>query len=313
MVIGGEARNFAFLGNGDFKTKPGFGVFLSVGAADGRHVQVAELAADPDQRDRHRVARHPGRPDGLRADAVGDRHRRSRASPGLKFSGSIEGIKIDIGKLLDGEFPIIDIASIGVSVKGNMFGGELNAALIGGILRLDARRPHHRPARHDHAGRGPRSSSSASRAASSSPASAASRSASRCPSSGRSTCSAQREPAERHPARAEHRPVDQRLRRRRRVLQDAAVDRRARSELRGPAFQLPTERSRPTSGSRPSSSRSRKQYLLLQANPEMNGFAAAFTRADDDHRPREDLLDLHARSRSSTARSRSSSRPTASS
>src|SRR6185503_16821979 len=37
-----------------------------------------------------------------------------------------------------GEFPIIDIASIGVSVKGKVFGGELNAALIGGILKLDA-------------------------------------------------------------------------------------------------------------------------------------------------------------------------------
>ena len=52
--------------------------------------------------------------------------------------GSIEGVKIDVGKLLEGKFPIIDIASIGVSVKGTIFGGELDAALIGGILKLDA-------------------------------------------------------------------------------------------------------------------------------------------------------------------------------
>jgi hypothetical protein len=43
-----------------------------------------------------------------------------------------------VGKLFRGEFPIIDIASIGVSVRGNLFGGELNAALIGGIVKLDS-------------------------------------------------------------------------------------------------------------------------------------------------------------------------------
>src|SRR5207249_2257160 len=57
---------------------------------------------------------------------------------GLEFSGSIEGVKIDIGKLLAGQFPITDIASIGVQVKGKMFGGEIDAALIGGILKLDS-------------------------------------------------------------------------------------------------------------------------------------------------------------------------------
>ena len=70
--------------------------------------------------------------------AVGQRHRRSRASRACSSRGAIEGIKIDVGKLLDGEFPIVDIDAIGVSVKGNMFGGELNATLIGGILKLDA-------------------------------------------------------------------------------------------------------------------------------------------------------------------------------
>src|SRR5206468_2661970 len=35
VAITGEARNFAFTGDGSFKTKPGFGVFLSVGGANG--------------------------------------------------------------------------------------------------------------------------------------------------------------------------------------------------------------------------------------------------------------------------------------
>jgi len=35
MTIGGEGRQFAFMGDGSFKTLPGFGVFLSVDAASG--------------------------------------------------------------------------------------------------------------------------------------------------------------------------------------------------------------------------------------------------------------------------------------
>src|SRR5205823_11464143 len=57
---------------------------------------------------------------------------------GLTFSGSIEGIQIDIGRLLKGEFPIVGIDAFGVQVKGDMFGGQIDAQLVGGILKLDA-------------------------------------------------------------------------------------------------------------------------------------------------------------------------------
>ena len=57
---------------------------------------------------------------------------------GIEFSGAIEGVVIDVGKLFRGEFPIIDIASIGVTLKGDLFGGQIDAGLIGGILKLDA-------------------------------------------------------------------------------------------------------------------------------------------------------------------------------
>ena len=55
---------------------------------------------------------------------------------GLEFSGSVRGIRIDIGELLDGKFPIVGIDEIGVSVSGNLFGGKVSATLIGGILRV---------------------------------------------------------------------------------------------------------------------------------------------------------------------------------
>ena len=137
VVIGGEARNFAFLGNGDFKTKQGFGVFLSIGAADGETfkwptwlpIQIKDIGIQwPD----------------IQADptnfslTLSASIKEITGIPGLKFSGSVEGIKIDIGKLLAGEFPITDIASLGVSVEGDMFGGQIKATLIGGILKLSS-------------------------------------------------------------------------------------------------------------------------------------------------------------------------------
>ena len=53
---------------------------------------------------------------------------------GLTFSGLIEGVKTAPSLLLEGKFPITDIAALGVSASGKMFGGELSAALIGASL-----------------------------------------------------------------------------------------------------------------------------------------------------------------------------------
>ena len=57
---------------------------------------------------------------------------------GLTFDGAIEGVRIDVGALREGKFPIIDIASIGVSIQGNLFGGHIEAQLVGGILKINA-------------------------------------------------------------------------------------------------------------------------------------------------------------------------------
>ena len=124
-----------------FATLPGFGVFLTVGLGDRRRLQVAVVPAGPDRRDRHRVARHRDRP---RATSCSSSRRASPVSKGvqgLEFSGSIEGVRIDPSLLAQGEFPIIGIDSLGVTVKGKMFGGTIDAGLVGGILRLDSQLP----------------------------------------------------------------------------------------------------------------------------------------------------------------------------
>ncbi|MEE8308732.1 MAG: hypothetical protein V3R81_15810, partial [Gammaproteobacteria bacterium] len=137
LKIGGEMRNFAFMGDGSFQTRTGFGVFLSVDSANGDSV---------------------GWPSWLpvRITTIGITWKDINNKPfefklllsasvvsiagmpkNVKFSGSIEGVEIDLGLLFQGKFPITRIDSIGVSIKGPLFGGEINAGLIGGILRLD--------------------------------------------------------------------------------------------------------------------------------------------------------------------------------
>ena len=96
-------RNFAFLGNGTFQTRAGFGVFIEVNSASGGSV---------------------GWPDWLpiKITAIGLEWRDINADPSdfvltlsasvtglyglpFNFSGSIDGVKIDLGALKRGEFP----------------------------------------------------------------------------------------------------------------------------------------------------------------------------------------------------------------
>ena len=139
LVISGEARNFSFYGDGSFHPGNGFGIFLSVGSADGG--SFAWPSWLPIKIDAIGI-QWPG--DNLETDPANFVLTLSASVTGIKgidgleFSGSIQGIQIDVGKLLAGEFPIVGISSIGVEVKGNLFGGQLDAALIGGIIKVDA-------------------------------------------------------------------------------------------------------------------------------------------------------------------------------
>jgi len=137
LDITGEARNFAFLGDGTFKTKPGFGVFLSVGSATGDSFQIPSIL-------------------GVRIDAIGIEWADLQNHPedfvltvsasvtgikglgNLEFSGAVQGLRIQPSLLAQGKFPIISIDSLAVGVKGDLFGGQIDAQLLGGILKLDS-------------------------------------------------------------------------------------------------------------------------------------------------------------------------------
>ena len=141
LEIAGQANNFGFDPNGNFQ--PGdpnnaskqFGVVLSVEGTSGSAlgwpswlpikinaigIQWADIENDPADFELTLSASVTGLP----------------AVAGLRFSGSIEGVHIKPSLLLEGKFPITRIDSFGVSIAGNLFGGEINGALIGGILRI---------------------------------------------------------------------------------------------------------------------------------------------------------------------------------
>ncbi|MBI1324889.1 hypothetical protein GC170_17120, partial [bacterium] len=56
----------------------------------------------------------------------------------LAVQGSVDNVVIDVGKLLDGDFPIIGMDGASLSVTGMMFGFGIDGTAIFGIVRVDA-------------------------------------------------------------------------------------------------------------------------------------------------------------------------------
>jgi len=135
ISVGGEMRKFGFLGDGSFITYQGFGVFIEASAMTGSSVgwpewlpiQITEIGIEWDD-----INANP-------ADFVLTLSASMNGLYGLplQVSGAVDGIKIDLGLLLEGKFPIVDIGGIAVSVSGDMFGGFVMGGLIGGILKVD--------------------------------------------------------------------------------------------------------------------------------------------------------------------------------
>ena len=134
LQVGGSMRNFAFLGDGSFRTKTGFGVFLSVEAASGGSVgwpswmpiKITEIGLIWDD-----INNHPE--DFLlifsaSIDGLFDLP--------LQISGAVERVVIDIGLLLEGKFPILDVGAFAVTVEGDLFGMQVKGGLLFGILKL---------------------------------------------------------------------------------------------------------------------------------------------------------------------------------
>jgi pimeloyl-ACP methyl ester carboxylesterase len=56
----------------------------------------------------------------------------------LQVTGSIQDIKIDIAKLVAGQFPIVGLGAASVNIKGNLFGGSVDAGLTVGIANFES-------------------------------------------------------------------------------------------------------------------------------------------------------------------------------
>lgn len=135
LAIKGEARNFAFLGDGSFVTKEGFGVFFG-GSEDGSSAlglpSWLPLYIDFIGVEWENINANP-------ADFVltlSGGVREIEGIPGAKFSGSVEGLKIDVGLLLEGKFPIVDLGAFTVGIEANVFGGQLSGTLVAGLLKI---------------------------------------------------------------------------------------------------------------------------------------------------------------------------------
>ena len=137
LSITGTANNFAFLGDGSFETLPGFGVALSVGSSTGGSfqwpsflpIQIQSIGITwPDIQD------DPANFTLTLSASVTS----IGGLAGVNITGAIQGIQIDPSLLAQGEFPIIGISSIAVTVQGDLFGGQIDAGLVGGILDLDS-------------------------------------------------------------------------------------------------------------------------------------------------------------------------------
>ena len=137
LSITGSANNFAFLGDGSFETLPGFGVALSVGSATGDSfqwpsflpIQIQSIGITwPDIQDDPANFTLTLSASVTSIGGLG----------GVNVTGAIQGIQIDPSLLAQGEFPIVGISSIAVTVQGDLFGGQIDAGLVGGILHLDS-------------------------------------------------------------------------------------------------------------------------------------------------------------------------------
>ncbi|MGV2339911.1 MAG UNVERIFIED_CONTAM: hypothetical protein LVR18_39935 [Planctomycetaceae bacterium] len=129
-------RHFAIHGDGKFVTKPGFGVFVSLDAADPdalkwpswMPIQITALGVIWDDID--------NRPEdfklSLSASVV------SLYNLPFNVSGAVSDVVIEPSLLADGKFPITGIGALSVSVSGDMFGGRISGSLMGGIVKIDA-------------------------------------------------------------------------------------------------------------------------------------------------------------------------------
>ncbi|MEI7700245.1 MAG: hypothetical protein WCK86_10635, partial [Planctomycetia bacterium] len=136
LKVGGMMKKFGITGAGNFITQPGFGVELSMDDASPdsfmwpKWLPIRLTRLGIEWRD---IQSAP-------ADFALTISAKVSAIPGipLTFEGGVTGLRLDVGLLQQGKFPITDLESIAVKVGGNFGGAEISGALIGGIVKLNA-------------------------------------------------------------------------------------------------------------------------------------------------------------------------------
>ncbi len=137
VQLTGTASNFAIDGNGHFSAGRNFGVSLSIGGADGGSFQWPSWMPISIQSIGISWPNITTDPGNFTLDLSAGINSIS-GLPGLQISGSVDNIQIDPALLAQGKFPIVGISGFAVTISGNLFGGELTAGLVGGILDLSA-------------------------------------------------------------------------------------------------------------------------------------------------------------------------------
>jgi hypothetical protein len=135
LDLSGSSSSFDIMGDGSFHADDNFSVSLAIGSATGDSFQWPSWLP-------------------VKLDSIGVSWPDVNANPadfvlslsaevtsipgasGLTFSGEVKDIQIDVGKLALGDFPIVGLGSLGVTVSGNLFGGQIDATLLGGILKI---------------------------------------------------------------------------------------------------------------------------------------------------------------------------------
>ena len=139
IVIGGKAEQFAIQGDGDFVGLPGFTVGLSLTNADS-NTDASGLGVPsvlPIQIDNLSLTWPQGLDDPTNFRILISAGIEGSIGP-MGITGSVEGLEIDVAKLRDGQFPIVALESATAEVTGTLFGADIKAEFIAGVIRFDA-------------------------------------------------------------------------------------------------------------------------------------------------------------------------------
>jgi uncharacterized Zn-binding protein involved in type VI secretion len=132
-MIKGTAKNFGIRGNGKFAGLPGFEVSLEMQPDHFKwpaFLLLRNFASKVTWKD------FEADPGDLKVYVSGT----FSMTGDLPFEvgGTVRDLAIDIGLLQEGKFPIVDLGELGGSVKGKLFGVDIEGAFLGGVFKVDA-------------------------------------------------------------------------------------------------------------------------------------------------------------------------------